>query len=129
MRLAIIGSQSFSEIWKESVAGNLIRSFLGFQETEIEVIISGGCPTGVDAMAERLAHWYGFTEDQGDLVIHRPSELKWESAYGFKARNLAIAEDCTHLLCIRDRDSRTYGSGWTADKAEELGKHVWRFAL
>lgn len=128
MRLAIVGSQAFTETWKVTVAENLIRSFIGSMEADIEQIISGGCSTGVDAMAYRIADWYGFDEDCGDLLIHRPEKHQW-APNGFEERNSRIARDCTHLLCIRDSESKTYGSGWTADRAERFGKHVWRFVL
>jgi len=40
-----------------------------------------------------------------------------------------IAADCTHLLRVAARSSRTYGSGWTADQAQRLGRLVIRERL
>ena len=40
-----------------------------------------------------------------------------------------IANACDHLVCIYDPDSKTRGSGWTADIAEKLGKEVTRVAI
>lgn len=127
MRLAIIGSQSFNEPWKYLVSDALIRQYLKHVDG-IQSIISGGCKTGVDNQVELIAPWYGYEEDYGNLIIHRPRNDQWEPN-GFKERNILIAQDCTHMLCIRDRSSTSYGSGWTADFAWDIGVQVWRFDL
>lgn len=126
MRLAIVGSQLFHESWKYNVVDAMIKTFLIHQEPD--VVISGGCKTGVDRSAELLGKWYGYSEEDGTLIIHRPNNDQWEPN-GFKKRNIMIAEDCTHMLCIRDKGSTTYGSGWTANYADNLGRHVWKFEL
>jgi hypothetical protein len=52
-----------------------------------------------------------------------PENKRWEPA-GYKARNIAIAERCDQMLCIRDPGSSTYGSGWTANYCRTLDKPV-----
>ena len=47
--------------------------------------------------------------------------------YGYKARNVDIVRNSDVLVRIAKKDKQsTYGSGWTADHAEELGKDVHR---
>jgi len=88
------------------------------------VMISGGAP-GIDSLAEYIGGLFGYTEAAGTMIVHRPRHQRW-APDGFKARNLLIAQDCTHLLRITCYRSRTYGSGWTADRAEEAGAEVAR---
>ena len=40
-----------------------------------------------------------------------------------------IAEDCDELVRIADSCSRTYGSGWTRDRASTLGKPTAEYVL
>lgn len=128
MRLAIVGSTKFADPFAEAIARELInRKLFWFRPA---VVISGGAE-GVDEMAEQIAWLHGYREGDGamkPLIIHRPKNRRWQPE-GFKERNLRIAEDCTHLLAIRCKRATTYGSGWTADRAEELGKTVWRELL
>lgn len=116
MRLAIVGSVNVNE-QQLRFAKAVIQGVLIFYMPD--VIISGGAK-GIDSLAEEEAEL---------LYLHReiflPKNARWEPE-GYKERNLQIAEDCTHLLCIRTKQSTTYGSGWTADQAERLGKTVWR---
>lgn len=117
MRIAIVGSSVLSDSQRES-ASNLIE-LIAYSHYEC-TLISGGA-AGVDSIAEdecRQAGW--------DSEIYYPSLLQWEPN-GYKDRNLKIAEACDVLYCIRSRESQTYGSGWTADRAEEMGKKVYRY--
>lgn len=84
-------------------------------------VISGGA-LGIDTLAEDEALLLNL-----DFKKHLPEFPSWE--HGYKPRNLKIAQECTHLLCIRTKQSTTYGSGWTADRAEEMGKIVWRVEI
>jgi len=118
MRLAIVGSTRFEEDEKaKDWAAQYIQWVLG--KYQPEVVISGGA-IGIDQLATTLAAFEGI-----EVIEHLPEHPQWAPS-GFKARNLLIAQDCTHLLCLRHVDSKTYGSGWTADRAEELGKPVYR---
>lgn len=119
MRLAIVGSTNVTDE-QLKVAKALVQGILLFYTPE--TVISGGA-SGIDTLAEDEALLMNLK-----VVIHYPLNQRWEP-HGFKERNLKIAEDCTHLLCIRTRQSTTYGSGWTADRAEELGKTVWRVTI
>jgi predicted Rossmann fold nucleotide-binding protein DprA/Smf involved in DNA uptake len=117
IRLAIVGS---SKSWTTPGAMEAIRLIdTVLDRYQPQVVITGGAP-GVDSWAAREAGKRGIA-----VIEHRPANKRWKP-HGFEERNLLIANDCTHLVCIRSSASRTYGSGWTADRAEELGKPVWR---
>ena len=118
MRLAIVGSIKVNEE-QTLVAECIIRGFLSRLETEL--VISGGA-NGIDTLATTEAAILNIPR-----LVHLPKENNWFK--GYKPRNLLIAQDCTHLLCIRTQQSTTYGSGWTADRAEEMGKTVWRVTI
>ncbi len=126
MKLAIVGSQgkSFSEVQKNdaiNLIGLIVAEKYRWYEDLMEGlwIVSGGEPTGVDAWAEQEANSWGVP-----TIIHHPKTKDWQ---GFKARNILVAEACTVLYAIRSTKSTTYGSGWTADYAEKLGKEVHRY--
>lgn len=48
---------------------------------------------------------------------------------GFQDRNKAVADACQCLVRISSPTTKTYGSGWTADYAESIGKNVERFVV
>ena len=58
-----------------------------------------------------------------------PSTYHWAGPGGFMQRNQKIAEACVCLVRIASDTTTTYGSGWTADRAEELGKNVERYVI
>lgn len=117
MRLAIVGSTQFDQDMPATEwATMLIEKVLA--QYKPEAVVSGGA-IGIDSLGVKLAEVVGI-----EVVEFLPATKNWA---GYKARNLLIAEECTHLLCLRHRDSQTYGSGWTADQAEKLGKPVRRY--
>ena len=63
------------------------------------------------------------------VVEFLPTTFKFHGAGGFAERNMKIAEMCVCLVRIASTTTSTYGSGWTADRAEELGKDVYRFHI
>jgi hypothetical protein len=112
-RLAIVGSSTFRVPNGVQLAERTVRALLAAARPDL--IISGRCPGGgVDDLAERIA---------AELVIPflpRPAVVnRWPGPGGFKERNARIAADCTRLLRIVCAYSRTYGSGWTRDRAAE----------
>jgi hypothetical protein len=48
---------------------------------------------------------------------------------GFRERDERIAEDCDELVRIADSSSRTYGSGWTRDRARAMGKPTAEYVI
>lgn len=95
-KIAVIGSRGFSDylFFKEKLE-YLIKDLgkdLHF--------ISGGCPTGGDALIRRYC-----IENQYTLTEHLPD---WET-YGKKAgflRNQLIVDDATHLIAYWDGQSK-----------------------
>lgn len=121
IRLAVVGSTKFSgDIGATDKAREIIVAALEYLNPD--AVISGGA-VGIDTLAANVARSRGI-----ELVVHTPTFPRWQPE-GYKERNIRIAEYCTHLLAIRHSDSRTYGSGWTADYAEKIGRTVYRRAI
>ena len=116
IRLAIVGSTSLdgNEAAVRAIAEVLDRY-------KPDAVVSGGA-VGIDSMAAQLARARGIP-----VTEHLPRVPRWGD--GFKPRNLLIAHDCTHLVRIVAAGSKTYGSGWTRDRAKENGAAVEEIVL
>jgi hypothetical protein len=84
-------------------------------------VISGMAP-GLDSMAEERAKARGIPF-QG----YPPKVKRWHD--GFMPRNLIMAQECTYLVRVVASNSTTYGSGWTRDRAKEMGKPTEEFVI
>ena len=116
MKLAIVGAVILKDSPHE--VKDIIRSEINrLKPTEI---ISGGAE-GVDTFAEEVANELGLKK-----TIFLPEKKCWEF---FKKRNIQIANECDQLLRIASDRSKTYGSGWTRDRAVEMGKPTKEFRL
>lgn len=125
MRLAVVGSTNITPK-QRGIASVIIDGF--FFCYSPEMVISGGA-VGIDSLADgRVIAWNRERGRNIDFKELLPKHHRWEPE-GFKERNIKIAEECDFLLCIRSKQSTTYGSGWTADYAERLGKTVWRVTI
>lgn len=125
MILAVVGTREFSSLKAASYAEILI----------VHEVISGGWDSfvtgdprysndhGVDAMVSQICR-----ENQKVCQELAPESRRWEPE-GFKARNIKIANIADEMLCIRNPGASTYGSGWTADYMESLGKPVTRVLI
>lgn len=109
MILAIVGSTSLAG---NKEAERLIDDALDRYAPTI--VVSGGAP-GIDTMAVERARARGIPVQE-----FLPEVYRWED--GFKPRNMLIASHCEALVRIYAKGSRTYGSGWTRDRAAEMGK-------
>jgi hypothetical protein len=119
MKLAIVGSTKFEDDPAGiELATELINHYL--DRLFVDLVISGGA-RGIDQLGVRLAR-----ERNIDVIEFLPMNNRWEPK-GYKDRNLVIAEACDELLRLAHYKSKTYGSGWTADHAESLGKPVHRY--
>lgn len=76
---------------------------------------------GIDAMAKRVCDEYGV---RCALLVAEVPE--WDHPQGFRARNKLLCATCDELLCLRQPESASYGSGWTAEHCATLGKPVHR---
>lgn len=125
IKLAIVGSVRFTHPGDWERSQQVIRRSI--HRLRPKQVISGGAE-GIDTIAAAIAAGeFGYSEDDGTLRVFRPKVQRWDGEGGFKERNLWIAVACTHLLRVYCSSSRTYGSGWTADQAEHLGKSVRRY--
>lgn len=116
MILAIVGSVSLAGNKK---AQAVIERVL--DELKPEEVVSGGA-VGIDTMAANEAKKRGIK-----VTEFLPAVRNWEK--GFKPRNLKIAQHCTALVRIVTPTSKTYGSGWTRDRAKEIGKETWEYLV
>lgn len=125
LRMAVVGSVNV-EPYQRGIASVIIDGFFySYQPTDV---VSGGAD-GIDSLAGgRVFAWNRDRDWQIRFEEFLPKHKRWEPE-GFKERNIKIAESCDALLCIRTTQSKTYGSGWTADYAERLGKTVWRILV
>lgn len=127
--LAVVGTRRFADprAWPaaEALIGALYYGFRNDINAAGGQVISGGAE-GIDTLAEHRAAEFGWTVDNGKFGKRLPELHRWEPR-GYKARNLLIAQTCTHLVRIACPQTRTRGSRWTADRAAELGRDVRRY--
>ena len=119
MRLAIVGSRSLDG---NPDALRVIRTLLDACQVRHPalVVVSGGA-VGIDRMAADEARRRGL-----QVVEHRPSGRSWRH---YRERNLHIVHDCDELVRIADPRSRSYGSGWTRDRAREFGRPTTEYTV
>jgi len=119
-RLAIVGSVDLNAQQYEAAVYLVTAVVLA---TRPDSVITGGA-SGVDTIAMDVTQSAGIPLD-----VRWPDVASWNplGRRGFRARNVEIAEWCNELIAIRSLQSKTYGSGWTADYAESIGKKVRRY--
>lgn len=117
-RLIIIGSTSLAgnDTARQAVRQAIRRHFPDPSEIGPDDEVGSGGAEGVDTMAEE--EWRAYAHKRA--VVFLPKVKRWTD--GFRPRNLQMAEWCTHCVRIADKRSKTYGSGWTRDRAREMGK-------
>lgn len=118
--LAVVGSTELDGEWPRAVVWHVIDLL------RPTVVVSGGAP-GVDSLAAAAARYFRIPLDERlpDVPVWFPRNGK----RGFSHRNLEIAERCSALVRIVWVGSKTYGSGWTRDRARDLGKPVAEIVL
>jgi hypothetical protein len=124
VRLAIVGTRVLA------CPGDLdrvrARVAVAIRRLQPAVVISGGAD-GVDKAGQDVAEGMGYSEAAGTLIVFRPRAGRFHGPGGYRERDEQIAQACTHLLRAGCQAAVTYGSGWTADRAEQLGKVVVRW--
>ena len=95
MRLGIVGHAA--EKFTDETAGEARLAIVeAIKQHKPDLIVSGRSPMGgVDIWAEEYASIYGIKMD-----AKVPRQHTWEGEYGFKARNLDIANGSDLVLCI-----------------------------
>ena len=124
VRLAIVGTRVLACRGDRGRAK--ARAVAAIKRLSPGMVISGGAD-GSDKLGEEAATGFGYSEEAGTLAIFRPRVRRLHGPGGFRERDEQIAQACTHLLRISCQRATTYGSGWTADRAEELGAMVVRY--
>ncbi|GAA3750369.1 hypothetical protein [Micromonospora maritima] len=119
--LAIVGSTTFVDLSALAAAEEIIEGV--FARRRPDLVVSGGAE-GIDSLGVALAKKHGIPHRE-----HLPTVRQWNGPGGFQERNLLIAGECTRILRIACRWSKTYGSGWTTDQAEKQGALAWRVTL
>ena len=102
--------KDFQEVW------NVFRMLY----KKGDKICSGGCKSGGDRFAEIIASRLRFTEDDGNLIIHRPKPIPKNSPKYMYAkvnyeRNTLVANDSDVLIACVSPD-RTGGTEDTIKK-------------
>jgi hypothetical protein len=119
LRLAIVGSRSLDG---NPDAQRVIRDVLdAYQARHRTLVVVSGGAAGIDRMAAAEARRRGL-----QVVEHWPGGRSWRH---YRERNLRIVADCDELVRIADPDSRSYGSGWTRDRAREFGRPTFEYTV
>jgi hypothetical protein len=111
--LAIVGTRYFQYSRSLLYAKLIIRQEV--TSGEWESIVTGDA-AGIDQLTDQIC-----AETGVPCKSYIPESRQWEPR-GYKARNMLVAEAADAMLCIRDPNSLTYGSGWTANYFNSLGK-------
>lgn len=119
--LAIVGSVKFACPDGPVIAVQIINAELLARRPDA---ITSGCAEGVDQAGEQAADLRSI-----EFIGYPPKRRQWHGPGGFKERNQRIADTCTRALRIVCAESKTYGSGWTVDRAAEQGKPVRRVVI
>lgn len=120
--LAVVGSVDFGYGGEAAaVVYELVVDEIA--ERRPDLVISGGAP-GVDTISVQAAKDLGVPTAE-----FHPRRRVWAGPDGFRARNIKVGDVCTRAMRISCVDTRTYGSGWTVDRIEKLGKPVRRIVI
>lgn len=117
MKLIIAGSRTIEDYEHfQSLMDDYLRFFEMHSQEPVDEIISGACPTGVDAMGERWA------TEQGIPVKRFPADWKSHGKAAGPIRNAQMAEYADALFLMWDGKSR--GSSSMLAEMEKLNKHT-----
>lgn len=120
MRLVIVGSMEKAWTPEEvPMVKGLIRDVIEQYRTDDQVkefiVGSGESPSGgVDIWVHEVCDAMG--------IPFWPFPPKFRGWAAYKERDQQMADWCTALVRIKSVRSKTYGSGWTRDRAREQGK-------
>ena len=131
MKLAIVGTSKLTEN-EEKDARKLISFIL--KDYKPKLVITGGAD-GIDTHAKEVAEGLKIS-----VKLYSPKSKNWD---GYKARNIIIASECTHLVCITTKKIKTEGcyhhpslemhqrtgGCWTLARAKMNGKKTKLFVM
>lgn len=118
--LAVVGSRKFVNPDAYRLAEQQLSAALELLDPSR--VVSGDAD-GLDRWAQNYCWTRHYL-----VASYRPTHRRWEPD-GYKERNIRVAQECTHLLSIRCLMTSTYGSGWTADYAQQIGRKVRRVTV
>lgn len=122
-RLAIVGSRDVPDT---PAIRTLIRAIINKHKP---IVIISGDAIGIDAYALSEGLTLGIPTKSLHIADFKKPMVQGLNAFvnsGARARNLAIVDDAECVVRIASLTTKTYGSGWTADTAEAVGRRVWR---
>jgi hypothetical protein len=129
LRVLVTGSRDWAD--EQLVMDALYTAWTEHGSPTSWVLVSGACPTGADAIAERIGKTGGAT------VERHPADWSQGRSAGFR-RNaemvdlgadicLAFISDCTSPRCDKPRPHPSHGATHTADLAELVGIPTHRY--
>lgn len=95
MKLGIVGNEAakFTDATEAMAREYIENAIVAHRAT---TVVSGHCHLGgVDIWAEDAARELGL-----ELIIHEPTQLTWQGKGGFRDRNLQIARESDHVVCV-----------------------------
>ena len=124
-KLAIVGTSKLTDF--ESVKAMEIINNEYYRFPKPEKILTGDAD-GIDSLVLFSNHLTGIP-----VIVYKARDKNWGGEYGFKRRNLAIAEDCDEIICITtsiktrrcyhcDADHQRSGGCFTLKAAKRKGK-------
>lgn len=117
----IVGSRRRNTLRDIKIVNRLVEWLLEKHETV--VIVSGGCPQGADAFAERAAELWG-TPKRIYHIDKEGANTRWEFTNRAYSRNKKIAETSTAVFALVSED-RTGGTENTIKHALDLKRPVF----
>jgi len=123
MRIGIVGSRRRISKEDEKYIFDLVQEHINEFGTASLVLVSGGCPVGADAFAERAADYFGVS-----ILVHYPVKLpkvksRYEAAERNFERNRKIARD-SDIVFAEIAPDRTGGTENTLKHAKEFNKKI-----
>ena len=123
LRLAIVGSTKLKgNTEAEAIIKRIIDHYWSL--TNGRLVVGSGGAEGIDKMAAAYFRSMGCKPKE-----FLPTTNRWKGPGGFQQRNWHIAVWCQRLVRIVSTQTRTYGSGWTRDKAQEMGKPTEEYLI
>jgi len=107
-RVGVVGSRDYNNV-------NEIFKYLDSKEEKISCIVSGGCSSGADNIAQIWAKERGKT-----ITIHYPDWKREGKGAGFR-RNIKIVNDSDIVIAFT---TGSRGTQHTIDLCNKLGKKV-----